>query len=294
MRRVVVLVLAAALALTACSSAGGTPSASVSASGSIDDITIGSSDTLAPSLTFPPGDNYTRSQARVIWRGDGAPLVDNQPLLLDVYGVSLTDGTEVVNTFDGLPRSYVLAREVLGDTLYKILINQNVGSRVLVVAPPMDATSPEPSVALVVDVLSERAVGTPVPPRPDLPIVTVGETGEPQITIPKTLKEPSELQVATLIQGGGEQVQAGSYIVVNYKAVYWKDGSIFDSSWPTDKAPFQTRIGAGQVIRGWDEGLVDQTVGSQVLLVVPPAFGYPDKGTLVFVVDILDTWNPGQ
>jgi len=294
MRRLAALALAVALALTACSPSGGDPSVSASAGGSISDITVGSSDTLAPSLIFPPGENYTRSQGEVVWRGDGAALADNQPLLLDIYGVSLEDGTEVVNTFDGLPRSYVLAREVLGDALYKILITQNVGSRVLVVAPPKDQTSAEPSVAMVVDVLSDRAVGTSAPERNDLPRVTVGVTGDPKITIPKDLKEPQDLQVATLIQGDGEQVKAGSYIIVNYKAVFWSDGSVFDTSWPTDKAPFQTQIGAGQVIRGWDEGLVDQTVGSQVLLVVPPSFGYPDKGTLVFVVDILDMWNPGQ
>jgi peptidylprolyl isomerase len=71
---------------------------------------------------------------------------------------------------------------------------------------------------------------------------------------------------------------------------------VFDSSWESG-SPATFEIGTGAVIPGWDEGLVDQTVGSQVLLVIPPAKGYP-KGspdgsikptdTLVFVVDILD------
>jgi peptidylprolyl isomerase len=71
---------------------------------------------------------------------------------------------------------------------------------------------------------------------------------------------------------------------------------VFDSSW-SRKQPYTTAIGVGQVIKGWDTGLVGQTVGSRVLLAVPPAEGYGSAGssaagikgtdTLVFVVDII-------
>ena len=75
----------------------------------------------------------------------------------------------------------------------------------------------------------------------------------------------------------------------------WKDGKKFDASGDHGSA-FDTPIGSGQVITGWDKGLVGQTVGSRILLVVPPAEGYGTKGsppligpkdTLVFVIDIL-------
>ena len=71
---------------------------------------------------------------------------------------------------------------------------------------------------------------------------------------------------------------------------------MFDSSWETG-APATFGIGNGAVIVGWDEGLVGRTIGSQILLVVPPDKGYGDQGsgetippgaTLVFVIDILD------
>ena len=70
---------------------------------------------------------------------------------------------------------------------------------------------------------------------------------------------------------------------------------MFDSSW-TRKSPATFAIGTGNVIPGWDKGLVGKKVGSRVLLVVPPADGYgaqgqgqiPANATLVFVVDILD------
>ena len=155
---------------------------------------------------------------------------------------------------------------------------------------------------MVVDVLPDRATGTPVEANPDLPSVTLLPTGEPEIDLGEDFTPPAELQVATLQQGSGAQIRDGSYAVVNYKAIYgedgsdadgeWKRGDIFDSSWPAEKAPFVLQLGAGQVIRGWEEGLVDQTAGSQVLMVVPTTYAYATKGALVFVIDILDVWNP--
>jgi len=281
--------LVATLAIAGCSE--NTPAASDSISpGDIDTIEIGTSDTLAPSLTFPLGDDFTKPQGKVIWRGEGAELESNQPLLLDIYGVSLNDGTAVINSFDGLPRPYVLAPEVLGEELYELLIKATVGTRVLLVAPLPGEGEDAESIALVVDVLSDRAVGSTVPQVEGLPLVTVGRTGEPNIVIPDDLEEPTSPQFATLVQGEGEQVRPGSYIVANYKAVHW-DGSVFESTWPTGTAPFETQVGTGQLPSALDEALKDQTVGSQILVVAPPSAGYADEGTLVFVVDILDVWN---
>ena len=80
-------------------------------------------------------------------------------------------------------------------------------------------------------------------------------------------------------------------------AAIWSSGTVFDSSCQRGARVHDFAIGAGQVIPGWDEGLVGQTVGSRVLLVIPPDKGYGSTGssdgsitgtdTLVFVVDIL-------
>lgn len=300
-RHAFVLIAVAALTLAACTEATPGASTTVGNEASITDISIGTSVGLAPTLTLPEGRVFTQSQGKVVWEGAGEPLVDDQPLLVDIYGVSLADGSVIMNTFDGLPRPLVLAREVVGDELYSLLINSNVGSRLLVVATSGEvepegseeaSKAPEPDVAMVIDVLSHRAVGTPLPQSADLPRVTVNEdTGEPTITMPDR-DEPTAVQQAVLIQGDGQQLKEGSYFLVNYKAVRWKDGSEFASSWSNDTAPFATQLTAGQVIPAWSQALLDQTVGSQVLIVAPPTAGYPDEGTLVFVVDILDVWNP--
>lgn len=302
MRRLAVLVLALApLALAACAPTSPADEASGPPGGDISDIVIGGSDTLAPSLEFTPGLVYEEEQSRVIWNGEGDHLDDGQPLLLDIYGASLDDGTTLINTYDGLPRSFVLASEVVGEELYDTLLDLRVGARVLVVAPPSFDSDSEPPIAMVVDVLPDRADGAPVAANPELPSVSLDSTGEPSIRLPDT-EPPVDLTVATLIQGTGPQVRDGSYLVVNYTGWYWSDGSdedgewqagdVLDSSWPIERAPFELQIGSGQVVRGWEEGLLDQTAGSQVLLVVPASYGYASKGTLVFVVDILDVWIP--
>jgi peptidylprolyl isomerase len=99
-----------------------------------------------------------------------------------------------------------------------------------------------------------------------------------------------------LIKGTGAAITAGQTVTVNYVGVLWATGKQFDSSW--SRTPTTFKIGLGQVIPGWDKVLVGNTVGSQVLMVIPPADAYgaagaPNAGisatdTLVFVVDLLD------
>jgi peptidylprolyl isomerase len=100
----------------------------------------------------------------------------------------------------------------------------------------------------------------------------------------------------TLIKGTGPVVKKGQFIVVQYTGENWRTKSVFDSSY-SRSVPAGFEIGVSQVIPGWDKGLVGQSVGSRVLLVLPPAQGYGTSGnssagitgtdTLVFVVDIL-------
>ncbi|WP_061966053.1 FKBP-type peptidyl-prolyl cis-trans isomerase [Demequina aurantiaca] len=304
MRRLVALTLAASLALVGCSSTSSEdPSATASATGQIEAIAIGSSDSLAPTLDFVPGLAYPKPEYRVEWEGEGEPLQEGQPLLLDIYGESLQDHTQLINTYDGLPRSFLLAPEVVGDDLYEVLKTVNVGARILQVSPAGIDDEGKPPVAIVVDVLPIRAQGTNSVINPDMPAVTLSSTGEPTITIPDD-DPPADVTSAVLIQGTGPQITSGSFVTVNYVGVHWdagkneekswESGDIFETSWPSENAPFETQIGVGQVIAGWDQALIDVEAGSQVEIVVPPESGYPDMGTLVFVVDVLDVWNPGN
>lgn len=301
MRRLAALAIAATLVLAGCSSANPevTPSGGA---GRIGDITVSASDTRAPALEWPPQLIFDTAQSQVVWQGEGEQLIDRQPLLLDIFIQSLETGEVLQNTYDGLPRSFLLSPELLGEDLYEVLINQRVGTRVLLVAPRIEGFAEETAIAVVVDVLPDRANGDAVNVRNDLPIVINGRTGEPDIVLRENQQIPAEFTVATLVRGDGEQVQKGSYVVAQYKAVFtsagsdaegsWIPGGVFDSTWPPEKAPYEVQVGVGETIRAIDEGLIDQTVGSQVMIVAPESWGYPGKGTLVFVIDILDVWTP--
>jgi peptidylprolyl isomerase len=103
----------------------------------------------------------------------------------------------------------------------------------------------------------------------------------------------SKLTTKTLIQGTGAAVQSGQTINVNYVGVTYADGKEFESSWKSSKA-FSFQAGTGNVIKGWDQGLVGVKVGSRVQLDIPADLAYGDKpsggqpaGALRFVVDVL-------
>ncbi|GID65378.1 hypothetical protein Acy02nite_32590 [Actinoplanes cyaneus] len=103
----------------------------------------------------------------------------------------------------------------------------------------------------------------------------------------------TQLRTTTLIEGTGAAVQSGQTINVNYVGVTYADGKEFDSSWSRSE-PFSFQIGAGGVIKGWDQGLIGAKVGSRVQLDIPADLAYGEHptggqpaGTLRFVVDVL-------
>ena len=98
----------------------------------------------------------------------------------------------------------------------------------------------------------------------------------------------SKLAIKELVPGTGAEVKSGQTITVNYKLISYTTGDVIDSSWSRDE-PFSTRIGTGDLIKGWDQGIPGQKVGSRVQLDVPADLAYgPQQGDLRFVVDILD------
>jgi FKBP-type peptidyl-prolyl cis-trans isomerase len=129
-----------------------------------------------------------------------------------------------------------------------------------------------------------------------LPTVSGAAGAKPVITMP-TSEPPTKLIINVLTEGTGAAVKAGQQIKVQYSGQIWKTGAQFDASWDRG-APIEFGIGTGKVIKGWDEGLVGQKIGSRVLLVIPPDKGYGASGrppkilgtdTMVFVVDIVDS-----
>ena len=120
------------------------------------------------------------------------------------------------------------------------------------------------------------------------------EQQRPQVDVPAG-EPPAVLEIEDLVVGDGAEAVAGAVVSVHYVGVAWSDGKQFDASWDRSE-PFGFRLGAGQVIGGWDQGVAGMRVGGRRRLTIPPHLGYGDAGaggvirggeTLVFVVDLL-------
>jgi peptidylprolyl isomerase len=286
MRRIGVLAVGLALLLGGCSAVITDPNA-----GSIRDIAVSVDDQGIPVIEYTEGLEYSRVETEVLWSGEGDRLMPGDLVILDMYAISLDTGIVLTDTYSDLPNAYILAPELVGQELYDALIRERVGARLLHVSPPVEGYEGQGSVALLVDVLPSKAEGESLPRRDDLPVVIVDDDGKPTIVIGENLTAPIGLEVSTLIQGAGEQITTGSLIKVNYLAVVFDTGEVFMSSWDEDKGPMNAQVGVGELPLGWDQGLIDRTEGSLVLLVVPPELAYGDD-TLVFVVDILAVRPP--
>jgi peptidylprolyl isomerase len=118
---------------------------------------------------------------------------------------------------------------------------------------------------------------------------------KPSVTIPDS-DAPVELILEDLEVGEGAEAVSGANVTVHYVGVAWSDGNQFDASWDRNDT-FEFRLGAGQVISGWDRGVAGMKVGGRRRITIPPHMGYGDSGaggvikggeTLVFVVDLLN------
>lgn len=111
---------------------------------------------------------------------------------------------------------------------------------------------------------------------------------------------PADFKVSTLLKGVGETVKLNDEITVHYSGFLW-GGDKFESTWDSG-TPTQFELAEGQLIPGFIKALVGQTVGSQVIAIIPPEDGYgstatgsiPADSTLIFVIDILATSTPGN
>ncbi len=318
LRRSLLLLLVPALLLAACSDDEPTakddpttttaPKADVTALDAVE-VTPGA-DGAAPTITFDQPLAVTTTVRRVLDEGDGDAVAKGDVAVFDLVLLNGRDGTELSSSYGAEPATIPVDDDLLPGVRIG-LTGLTAGSQALVAIAPEDAYAgqgddeatgikEDDTLLLFIDLHEvrtplTRAEGTAVDPVEGLPTVELDDDGKPTITVPDA-DAPAELVAQVLIEGEGAEVEAGQTLTVHYTGVLWDGGEQFDSSWDSG-SPASFPIGTGSVIPGWDKGLVGQKVGSQVLLVIPPADGYGDSGapggsipggaTLVFVVDIL-------
>jgi FKBP-type peptidyl-prolyl cis-trans isomerase len=314
MRRIAVLSALPLLATVALAGCGGSSSNSSAASA----VSVSGSFGKAPEVNIPAQKAGSKLTVKTLVHGNGQAL-GRTDAFVGNYAIYLWSGTShklLQSTFKvgGKP---TLFSGTLLPGLETALVGQKMGSRVLAVIPPKEGfgTSGDAQAGIkgtdtlvfVVDMLKDFAGNAAASGRPvshgggSLPTVTAVAGSAPTMTMPKG-NPPKNLTTQVLIKGTGPTVADGDTVVVQYVGAIWRNGYVFDSSWKRSQ-PFGFTIGASpsQVILGWDKGLVGQTVGSRVMLVIPPIDGYGKAGspqahikgtdTLVFVVDILGAFS---
>jgi FKBP-type peptidyl-prolyl cis-trans isomerase len=318
MRRIPALIaipLLAAAALAGCGSSSPSSSAANSA------VTAKGSFGKAPSVTIPKEKPGSTLAVKTLIQGNGT-AIKKSDLVLSNFTLYLWSGKTnklVDSTYQFTPQ--VLPASLLPG-IETALTGKKVGSRVLAVLPPKEGygssgnsqlgVSGSDTLVFVMDLIQRYPSGTVSASGSHvssgggaLPAVSAAQGSAPAVTIPKGVTAPKTLTAKTLIKGSGPAVTKGQDLVVQYTGVNWRTGKVFDSSW-SRSMPYAFKVGAtpSQVIPGWDKGLVGQTVGSRVMLVIPPSDGYGKTGqsqagikgtdTLVFVVDIISAVNPGS
>jgi len=277
--------LVVVLVASSCSAAGAAPSVDVSGDPG-----------RPPTLTYVAPLQVSSTYRRTVWEGTGPPLVDGAPVLLDFWVENATDATVVSQTYGSKPETLDLTREALGDDLYQSLHGHRAGARILQVSPAPTTGSDRFPTVTVIDVLGLRADGQRVAPRTDvtLPEVTLAADGTPSIK-PTGTDPPTTAVTQPLIRGDGIQVGSQDTVTFQFAMFTWA-GELMDSSWSNGIPQSQSLLDLPQALV---DGLVDQTVGSQIELVVPPSEGwqvvqsdeYKDQ-TIVVVVDVLATRTP--
>ncbi|MFJ5234032.1 FKBP-type peptidyl-prolyl cis-trans isomerase [Kitasatospora sp. NPDC088391] len=326
MRRIASLLtlpLAAALLVSCGSGSGKSASATPSATGTAAAVpspvasaspmpTLGGGDFGAKaSITLPTEPPSGQFVVSVATEGSGATVNKNDWVTVNYTAKDWTTGKDLNSSYDsgGKPQLYQAGTGQLVPAFDQSVVGKKVGSRLLVVAPPAAGFGSQGSSALgvgkddtvvfVLDVMQavpqdSSVTGAMTQPPATAPQVTDNGKAAPTITVPAGQQPPTDLQQYVLVKGEGPEVKSGQTLVVQYTGVTWADGKQFDSSWNHGGAQ-ALQVGAGSLIKGWDQGLVGKTVGSRVELVVPPALGYgdqasgsiPPNSTLVFVIDIL-------
>lgn len=299
------------LGLAACGGDSASPSPSLTADSGLGSdadraalasITWGADADGLPLLTFDVPLSLTEGASRLVKAGDGDEIAGGDLVTFHYTITNGVDGSISASTYaDGIgAQSVVLTEAELDPVFYDALVGQKVGAQIIYANLSTDPSGLTADLVPILAAISiskvstplARAEGTAVAPADGLPSVTLADTGAPAVAIPAT-DPPSDLVVQTLIEGAGSPVAEGQMIVAHYSGWLW-NGTSFDSSW-TLGTPAGFVLADGQLIAGWVDGLAGETVGSQVLLVIPPSLGYGDvaKGTipagstLVFVVDIL-------
>jgi peptidylprolyl isomerase len=302
------LSLCLALALSAC---GDEPVPTEPTKERLDAVEITGEIGDEPVVTWSSQMTAGKIESETLVEGDGAKLEDGDQVLAHLW---IGNGFTEAKAFSTHDEDATAELVTIDDQLPPFLAavkGATIGSRIAVTSSAEAAFGAagnaqlgignKDTVLVIVDLASgidDGPTGTR-PPAPEWVPSLEFKKGVISGFDFKGVPEPTaELQKAVLFEGDGAVVETGNAVVVRYLGQVYGGKKPFDENFSTG-TPTSFAIGTGAVIKGWDQALVSATVGTRMVIAVPPALGYgeegkPDAGikrtdTLYFVIDVLAT-----
>lgn len=276
-------------------------------SSALDLVEVSGSGNAEPTVEVRTPFHVSRTATKVLERGDGTPIVaEDQLLALDITISGGDTGEQVIATpYSGdLSRVFALSEWTQGfPGLAEALQCATEGSRLVVGLAPDDLAegaaqslglAEDESAVAVVDVrkvyLAKADGADQFNESHGLPTVVRAPDGRPGIIVPDATP-PQDVVVQTLKRGDGPELTADDSARAHFTGVVWDTDEVFDTTWDSQPREVSEQTLPAAVV----EALRGQTVGSQVLVVVPPSEGFgeeqqgpvPGGSTLVYVVDLL-------
>lgn len=303
-RRVLPLLLPVVLALT-LTSCGDDEKDSASADTGLSAVTIEGEVGSAPKVTWDGKMEVDELTSEVVTEGDGEEVATGDQVMAHIWiGNGYTQEQSFSSYDNGTPEKLTIDEAQLSQVFIEGMEGQTIGSRVAVAAPAADAFGDQgnpqlgignkDTVLVVIDLIEMYQPPKPVDvPAAKMPAI-VEEKGEPTSLDFSGVAKPKaddELLRTVVKKGDGEEISAESTIKADYLGMVYDAKKPFDESYSREAAEFALT----GVVEGWTAGLSGLTVGSRVLLAIPPALGYgaqeqagiPADSTLYFVVDIV-------
>jgi peptidylprolyl isomerase len=291
--------------LAGCSDSSNSSSKTPATANTITGVTATGESGKQPKVTFASKITVPNGSTETLIKGTGEKIVAGNQICVRALIYDAGTKKQLASTWTtATPDCSIILNSQASPTYVKLLTDSPLGSTFAMGVQDTSSSTTSasnPSYLFVFTTLSQnkvlaKATGTKVTNIPSkLPKVTLAAHGAPSIDL-KNFKDPNpgKLTTQVLIKGKGAKVASNGSVMVQYTG-WLTNGKKFDSSWDKNTpASFQL----SQVVKGWGQGLANQTVGSQVLLIIPPSLGYgstasgsiPANSTLIFVVDILATY----
>lgn len=259
-----------------------------------------------PVVEWPEDYSADEAESETLVTGDGPEIPEDGTALVHYWIGNGFDESEALSTYTALPEALDLANAELPAALTEPVVGATVGSRVVTsvsaeelfgeIGNPAIGVSNADPLLIVVDVLGPTPIEEPFVEEgtgfaPDL---VLDDDGRPEAMRFMGRPRPTgQLQVQTLVEGDGEELKASDVVMVDYLGQVYAKPKPFDTSF--DGQPLVQSLSG--LVEGWQQALVGKTVGSRVVLAIPPRLGYGAEGnegagirgtdTIYFVIDIL-------